>query len=103
MKRSELNTSKITYLKKARANVAHRWQRGVLLIELAFALPLLLIIFFNIIDWGIFLHNNASTNNATREAARWQVATLNNLSSYPTSVTTCNGGGKERQKLHALI
>lgn len=64
-------------------------QAGVLLIELAFALPLLLIIFFNIIDWGIYLHNAASTNNAARESARWQVATLNNLSSYPTISTTC--------------
>jgi Flp pilus assembly protein TadG len=64
-------------------------QAGVLLIELAFALPLLLIIFFNIVDWGIYLHNAASTNNAARESARWQVATLNNLSSYPTLSTTC--------------
>lgn len=64
-------------------------QRGALLVELAFTLPLLLIVSFNIIDWGVYMYNAACATNAVREATRWQVAILNNNGLYPSTTGSC--------------
>lgn len=44
--------------------------RGTAVIEFAFVLPLLLLIFFSIIEFSIALYDKAMLTNASREAAR---------------------------------
>lgn len=47
-----------------------RTNRGIALIEFAFVFPFLLILFFTIIDWGIFFLDQHTLQFATREGAR---------------------------------
>lgn len=46
------------------------WQRGVAAVEFALVLPLLLLILFGIIDFGLMLYDKAMITNAAREGAR---------------------------------
>jgi Flp pilus assembly protein TadG len=59
-------------------------QRGAQIIELAFALPVLLVILFLIIDLGFLVYDKAVITNASREAAR--AGTV--LSATPWSTTS---------------
>jgi Flp pilus assembly protein TadG len=45
-------------------------QRGVAAVEFALVLPLLLVILFGIIDFGLMLYDKAMITNAAREGAR---------------------------------
>lgn len=45
-------------------------QKGVAMIEFALVLPLLLLLIFGSIDFGILLYNKAVLTNASREGAR---------------------------------
>jgi Flp pilus assembly protein TadG len=45
-------------------------EKGAALLELAIALPLLLVILFGIIEFGILLYDRAMLTNASREGAR---------------------------------
>lgn len=45
-------------------------QKGASAVEFAFVLPLLLILLFGIIEFGLLLYNKAVITNACREAAR---------------------------------
>jgi len=46
-------------------------QRGAQIVEFAFALPLLVLMIFLIIDFGFLVFNKAVLTNASREAARY--------------------------------
>lgn len=48
-------------------------QRGVAVIETALTLPLILMVLFGTINYGIALYNKAVITNASREAARFGV------------------------------
>lgn len=48
----------------------HDSVKGSAIIEFAFVLPVLLIIFFGIVEFGIALYNKAIITNASREGAR---------------------------------
>lgn len=60
-----------------------RWrsERGNALVEFAFVLPLLLVIFAGIVDFGMLLQRYEVVTNAAREGARIAV-----LPGYPASV-----------------
>ena len=45
-------------------------QNGASLVEFSIILPLLLLLFFGIIEWGVFMYDKAVLTNATREGAR---------------------------------
>jgi Flp pilus assembly protein TadG len=45
-------------------------QKGVALVEFAIALPLLLLLLFGFIEFGVLLHNKQVITNASREGAR---------------------------------
>lgn len=45
-------------------------QRGVAMIETALTLPLVLLVLFGIINFGVALYNKSVITNASREAAR---------------------------------
>jgi len=48
-----------------------RWcQRGAVAIETALLLPILVVLLFGIIEFGIMLYNKAMVTNASREGAR---------------------------------
>lgn len=53
-----------------RKHPARGAQRGVAIIETALTLPLLLLLLFGIMNYGIALYNKAVITNASREAAR---------------------------------
>ncbi len=61
--------------------------RGQSLVEFAFLLPVMLIIIFGIIDFGMGLRSYIALTNATREGARF-AAVGNPAGSYPTN---CDG------------
>ncbi len=65
----------IRYLLVPRAHSAtsvkkRGWQKGVAIIEMALVLPLLLLLVFGIIEYGVALYNKAVITNITREAVR---------------------------------
>ncbi|MDR8727514.1 TadE/TadG family type IV pilus assembly protein [Burkholderia pseudomultivorans] len=45
-------------------------QKGVAAVEFAFVLPVLLLIMFGIVEFGLFLYDKAVITNASREGAR---------------------------------
>ena len=62
-------------------------KRGQSLVEFALILPVLMILVFGIIDFGMGLRSYISLTNATREGARF-AAVGNSAGAYPTD---CNG------------
>lgn len=61
-------------------------QRGGALIEFAIALPLLLILFFGITEFGLILYNKAVLTNGSREGARYGIVASNPESGISTVV-----------------
>lgn len=64
------------------------------MLELAIVLPLLLLIVFGTISYGVLLYDQAMITNAAREGARWQVISTNysasgNSRGYTFSNYTC--------------
>jgi Flp pilus assembly protein TadG len=59
-------------------------QKGAALIEFAIVLPLLLLLVFGIIEFGVLLYNKQVITNASREGARAAINTSPKLS--PTEV-----------------
>ena len=45
-------------------------QRGASMVEFAFVLPLLIVLIFGIIEFGLYLYNQQVITNASREGAR---------------------------------
>jgi Flp pilus assembly protein TadG len=66
---------------------SRKGQRGQSLVELSFMLPVLLIVVFGIIDFGMGLRSYISLTNATREGARY-ASVGSTAGTYPTN---CNG------------
>ncbi|MCX8032571.1 MAG: pilus assembly protein [Thermoleophilia bacterium] len=77
---------------------------GAAAVEFALVLPMLLIILFGILDWGLYLYNDLLLTHAARDAARYlsvnnesgAEATLNNakqklISVQSTTVSTVVG------------
>jgi len=57
-------------LKELKKDVLLKSQKGATLVEFAIILPLLLLLIFGIIEFGLFLFNRHVITNAVREAAR---------------------------------
>lgn len=57
-------------------------QRGASAVEFAIVLPILMLIIFAIVNFGIVMSNQAIITNAAREGARW--ASVHTTSSYGT-------------------
>ena len=66
-----------------------RGSRGQSLAEFALLLPVLMILVFGVIDFGMGLRSYISLTNATREGARF-AAIGNPIGAYPTN---CTGSG----------
>jgi Flp pilus assembly protein TadG len=49
---------------------SRRNQRGVAVVEFALVLPLLLLVLFSIVEFGLIMYDKAMITNASREAAR---------------------------------
>ena len=57
-------------LKELKKDVLLKSQEGATVVEFAIILPLLLLLIFGIIEFGLFLFNRHVITNAVREAAR---------------------------------
>ena len=57
-------------LKELKKDVLLKNQKGTTVVEFAIILPLLLLLIFGIIEFGLFLFNRHVITNAVREAAR---------------------------------
>jgi Flp pilus assembly protein TadG len=66
-------------------------QRGGSLVEFAVIAPLLFVILFGIVEFGLILYNKAVLTNGSREGARYGIVTSNSLSAVTTVVENyCN-------------
>lgn len=72
---------------RTRPRARLRSRRGQSLVEFALILPVLMIMVFGIIDFGLGLRSYISLTNATREGARF-AAIGNTAGAYPAN---CNG------------
>ena len=75
-----------------RGGLVGRDERGVALVELAIVIPLLLLLVFGIIEWGIFINRDIALTDGTREAGRQAVVAL-----YGGGVTSCASGTPTNQ------
>lgn len=73
--------------KRGRLSRALRGGRGQSLVEFSMLLPVMLIIIFGVIDFGMGIRSYISLTNATREGARF-AAVGNPAGSFPSQ---CNG------------
>lgn len=81
-----------------------RFQRGAVAVEFALVLPLLLILLFGIIGFGVMMYNQAVITNAAREGARWGAVQSALLVPQPVNCSTtglsvlmgsgCSGSGQ---------
>jgi Flp pilus assembly protein TadG len=83
-------------MKSARADfIKLKDERGGSLVEFAIILPLLLILLFGIIEFGLLLYNQAVLTNASREGARFGIVAAtprHNLAQISQVVTDyCDG------------
>ena len=69
-------------------------ERGVVLVEFAMMLPLMVIIFITIIDLGVLLHEHQVLQNAAREGARFSILPMNQIG--PLNPTATVNGIKQR-------
>lgn len=61
-------------------------RRGAAIVEMAFAIPILLVIMFGVIDFSVYANNTLKLANATREGAR-AAATGKNIATIKERVT----------------
>jgi Flp pilus assembly protein TadG len=80
------------FMKSASADFINlKNERGGALLEFAVIAPLLLIILFGIVEFGLILYNKAVLTNGSREGARYGIVTSNTLSAVTTVVENyCN-------------
>ena len=66
----------------------HRNQRGTALVELALILPLLVVMFVGVVDFGLFIREHQILQNAAREGARYSALPANYMlmSSNPSAI-----------------
>lgn len=62
----------------------HHSERGSVAVEFALLVPVLFLILFGIINFGVLMYNQAVITNAAREGARWAA-----IHTTPTSGTSC--------------
>jgi Flp pilus assembly protein TadG len=80
------------FIKPAKADFINSSQRGGALLEFAIIAPLLLIILFGIVEFGLILYNKALLTNASREGARYGIVSSNSTASIPDVVINyCKG------------
>lgn len=60
-------------------------ERGAVLVEMAFALPLLALVFLSILDLGLMVRQYQVLQNAVREGARYSVNPINQISTKFTT------------------
>ena len=70
-----------------RGRRANRGESGVALVEMAIVVPLLLLLVFGILDFGIFLYRNIELTQGVREAGRQGAVAL-----YDGGNAACNVG-----------
>ncbi len=58
----------------------HSGEQGAVLVEMAFALPLLALIFVSLLDLGLMIREYQVLQNAAREGARYSIIQLNQAS-----------------------
>ena len=63
----------------------HGNEAGSAVVEFALVLPILLLILFGIINFGVLLYNQSVITNASREGSRWAA-----IHTTPTYGTSCN-------------
>ncbi len=61
-------------------------RKGAAMVELAITLPILLIVFFAIMEFGLILYDKALITNASREGARAGIV-FNDVSGVYTPLT----------------
>ena len=76
-------------MKKKLLNFAKN-RDGVAAVEFALILPILLVLTFGIINYGVLLYDQAVITNAAREGARW--GAINTTSSISCSGSTLGSG-----------
>lgn len=76
---SLMRTEKPGFRRRARIHrdLVRRRRSGVVAVEFALILPILLLILVGVIDFSLMLYNQAMLTNAAREGARWGVVTSN--------------------------
>ena len=70
-------------------------QRGASMVEFAIVLPLLLLLVFGIIEFGLLLYNKAMITNASREGARSGIVSRWNNTTNPATYIPLDAGGIE--------
>ena len=75
-------------------------QRGAALVEMAVVLPLLLIVIFGVIDFGLVMTDGSSTNQGTRDAAR--AGSVGDVGSLTGCTTTGGAPSGDTEKLVCL-
>jgi hypothetical protein len=89
-----MNTSypsvEVYHLKKWIKNPLIQHKDGVAAVEFAIILPILLLIVFGIINFGVLMFDQAVITNAAREGARWAAinAQIDQVSGIPCSSRT---------------
>ncbi len=63
----------------------HSGEQGAVLVEMAFALPLLALVFLSILDLGLMVREYQVLQNAAREGARYSVIQSNQISIKPAT------------------
>jgi Flp pilus assembly protein TadG len=63
-------------------------EQGAVLVEMAFVLPIMALVFLNIIDLGLIVREYQVLQNAAREAARFSAQDVNQLSQSPDPAAT---------------
>ncbi len=63
----------------------HSGEQGAVLVEMAFALPLLALIFVSLLDLGLMIREYQVLQNAAREGTRYSVTPSNQISIKPTT------------------
>jgi len=77
------------FLSRLRQHRRFASESGVAAIELAIALPVLMLILFGIINFGTVFYDYIVITNAAREGARWGAINANTFLP-PTSLTICS-------------
>ncbi len=80
---------------KRRIQIFHR-ENGSVAVEFALVLPLLLLILFGTIEFGVMMYDQAIITNAAREGARWgavqSVSLSHPISCSDPGISTIQGG-----------
>ncbi len=68
--------------------IARRIPRGAVAVEFALVAPLILVLLFGIVEFGVMMYNQAVITNAAREGARWGAVQSAMLVPQPVNCST---------------